>query len=480
MRRILYPKKINARGSILIQVIVFASLAVLLMTALSVGVATSIKASRRSVTREQAIQIAEAGIDYYRWHLAHAQADYQDGTGHAGPYVHSFTDKTGTKIGSFTLTITPPPIGSTIVTVQSKGTVDSDPGVARTISVQLAIPSLAKYAVVANADMRFGSGTEVFGPIQSNGGIHFDGIAHNIISSAKSTYVDPDYGGPSQYGVYTMVSPQDPTPPTALPARPDVFMAGRVFPVPVVDFAGLTLNLSQMKSQAQSGGAYYSSSGALGYHIVLATNDTFKLYKVTSLTTPKSNCLNSSNPSGTAGWGFWTIQNQTLLGTYAFPANGIIFVEDNAWVDGQINTAKLTIASGRFPDNVSTRTSITVNTNLKYTNYDGQDVLALVAQNDFNVGFGSDDSFEIDAAIVAQNGRAGRFYYASQCGTGYIRSSLTLYGMIATNQRYGFAYTDGTGYATRILNYDANLLYGPPPSFPVTSSQYQIVTWKEI
>jgi hypothetical protein len=236
-----------------------------------------------------------------------------------------------------------------------------------------------------------------------------------------------------------------------------------------------------MKTQAQANGAYYSSSGALGYHIVLQTNDTFKLYKVTSLTNPSNNCTNNSNPGGaTAGWGLWSIQNQTLLGTYAFPTNGIIFVEDHAWVDGQINTARLTIASGRFPDNPSTRTSITVNTNLKYTNYDGQDVLALIAQNNLNTGFTSDNDLRIDAALIAQNGRAGRFYYASQCGGAYIRNSLTLYGMIATNQRYGFAYTDGTGYLTRNLNYDANLLYGPPPSFPLTGNQYEIVSWKEI
>jgi hypothetical protein len=51
--------------------------------------------------------------------------------------------------------------------------------------------------------------------------------------------------------------------------------------------------------------------------------------------------------------------------------------------------------------------------------------------------------------------------------------------MIATNQRYGFAYTDGTGYLIRNLNYDGSLLYGPPPSFPLTSDQYVTLTWEE-
>jgi hypothetical protein len=190
-------------------------------------------------------------------------------------------------------------------------------------------------------------------------------------------------------------------------------------------------------------------------------------------------------PSGQTGWGTWTIRttgngNQTLIGNYPITANGLIFVEDNVWVEGQINTARVTLAAGRFPDNASTRPSITVNNNLLYTNYDGQDVLALIAQGNINTGLGSLNDLRIDAALIAQNGRVGRYYYESDCGTGYDRNSITLYGMIGTNIRYGFAYTDGTGYNTRNIIYDANLLYGPPPSFPLTSDQYQIVSWDEI
>jgi hypothetical protein len=52
--------------------------------------------------------------------------------------------------------------------------------------------------------------------------------------------------------------------------------------------------------------------------------------------------------------------------------------------------------------------------------------------------------------------------------------------MIASYARYGFAYTDGTGYNIRNINYDANLLYAPPPSFPLTSDQYEILSWQEV
>jgi hypothetical protein len=38
----------------------------------------------RSNAYEQSLSIAEAGINYYRWHLAHSPQDYTDGTGGSG------------------------------------------------------------------------------------------------------------------------------------------------------------------------------------------------------------------------------------------------------------------------------------------------------------------------------------------------------------------------------------------------------------
>ena len=98
----------------------------------------------------------------------------------------------------------------------------------------------------------------------------------------------------------------------------------------------------------------------------------------------------------------------------------------------------------------------------------------------------SENNLEIDAALVAQKGRVGRHYYRPPwwwypgCSPYHDRDQIDLYGMIGTNQRYGFAYTDNTGYDIRNITYDANLLYGAPPEFPITSEQYEVVTWEEI
>jgi hypothetical protein len=469
--------------------LVFSSIGVLIVSALISWAGTNVRSARSARNEELALQIAESGINYYRWHLAHAPTDYQDGTATSGPYTHNFYDKDGEAIGKFSLTITPPPIGSTIVTVVSEGTLNNASS-SRAIRAQLAIPSLAKYAIVGNSDLRFGEGTEVYGPIHSNGGIRFDGVAYNVVTSAESNYSDPDHTGNNEFGVHTHVDPPPGSgvtgsfrsaeaPPNPIPSRLDVFKAGRQFPVAPVDFTGITSDLASIKSLAQSAGRYIAPSGRSGYRIIFKTNDTFDVYRVNSVTTVTSSCRSESNPSNDPTWGSWTVNTQSLVGNYPNPTNGLIFVEDNAWVGGQINSARITLVAAKFPV-PGTLPVITVNENLSYTNYDGTDVLALIAQGDINVGLGSPNSLEIDGALISQNGRVGRPYYDSACGSNYVRNSIALYGMLGSSDRYGFAYTDGTGYQTRTISYDSNMLYAPPPSFPLTSDQYEIISWEEI
>lgn len=479
----------NHSGAILFQVLIFSTIALLFVGGLVAWAGATLRFGHNLYSREAALAVAEAGIEYYRWHLAHDSDDYQDGTGAPGPYIHEYHNAQGERIGEFSLDITPPPLGSSIVIIKSTGKLDQSPLATRTVEVTFAKPSLAQYAVAANADIRFGAGTEIFGKVHSNGGIRFDGLIHNLITSAKSSYDDPDHNDPptpdpEEYGVHTHIAPTDPLPPAPVPNRTDVFEIGRTFPVPAIDFAGFTADYAHIKAQAQADGLYIPSSGALGWHLVLQTNDTIDIYRVNSTTPPPSNCTNSQNQSG---WGTWSIQNETLVyNDTPIPSNGAIFVEDHAWVNGQIDGVRITIASARFPEDPATETSITINSNLVYTHYDGRDVISLMAQNNINTGLASANTIRIDAALIAKNGRVGRYYYRppsggqQRCSPYHQRTTITLYGMIATNKRYGFAYTDDTGYQNRIINYDPNLLYGPPPFFPQTTDQYERVSWKEL
>lgn len=490
------------RGDILVSVLVFAAVAVTVVISLTKWGGTVLSNIRNLDAREQAFQIAEAGINYYQWHLAQSPNDYQDGTSTPGPYVHNFYDKNSVLLGTYTLTITPPPTGSTIVTILSVGKIASST-VSRSIQAKMAIPSLVKFAAIANDNMYFGSGTTVYGPVQSNKGIHFNGFAQNLVSSAVSTYVDPDTGR-TEFGVYTDLTPADPTPPATVPNRTDVFAAGRQFPVPAFDFTGLTAGLTQLQTLAQSAGKEWTASGGQGYHMVFRVSGgttVYDMYKVIALQSTPNNCGTDATARTQSQWGTWTIKSvvgstqsslgETLLGTYSVPSNGVIFVDDNLWVDGTIDNARMTIVAGIIGA-TSNYPSITVNTNLQYTNLDGTDAIGLISQGNINAGLVSDDTYEIDAALVAENGRVGRYYYNTSCsittGSGhsqqtiryYERTEIDLLGMIASAVRYGFAYTDGTGYDIRNINYDSNLLYGPPPSFPQATTQYQIISWQQL
>lgn len=481
-------------GGIIIQVIAFAAIGIIILSGLVRWAATSVRVARVGEYREQAVQIAEAGVDYYRWHLAHAPSDFQDGTGVAGPYIHPFYDAEGVRVGQFALTIDPPPLGSTIVTITATGTVDADPTVMRAVRARLGKPSFAKYAVISNSDMSIGA--DIIGPMHSNGGIYYvSGTAFNIITSAKTTFNSTTTGGVTKWGVYAA---SDPNPPTAFATVTAMFTAGRQISTPSLDFAGITVDLAALETAAVANGRYYGASGGLGYHIVLQTNDTFDIYRVDTAATGGAtcearqwwtypNCPSISNAK-------WSIGTQTQIGNdVPFPANGIIFAEDHVWVDGQIDSARLTIVAATIPD-VGNRKNIIVNTNLRYTNYDGQDVIGLIAQDNFWVGVVSDDNLRIDAAIIAQNGRVSRYAYRS-CGVYDVQTSITFYGMFATNQRYAYGNLGSScstppassvnsfnsGYnTTRTYIYDPFLLYGPPPSFPLTADQYQIISWDEI
>ena len=124
--------------------------------------------SNRQTASEKALNIAEAGINYYKWHLAHDPEDFKDGTDNDGPYIHEYKDPQGDTVGSYSLMVTPPQNGSTIVTIESTGWTKEYPKVKRTIKAQYGIPSLAEFSFVSNASTWYGAGITVNGKIHSN------------------------------------------------------------------------------------------------------------------------------------------------------------------------------------------------------------------------------------------------------------------------------------------------------------------------
>jgi hypothetical protein len=218
----------RTQGQIAVELLFLSAVVVALVTGFISLAASFVQLSLRAQNKLEAFAAAEAGLEYYRWHLAHSPQDFMDGTGLPGPYSHDYFDKNGDKIGKYSLTIVPPSPGSSIVTMTSVGTVLADASVSKTIQVKLGIASFAKYAWVLNDNVFFGSAAQVYGEVHSNKGVHFDGVAHNVITSALTTYQDPDVGNATEWAVYTDGPPADPTPPTALAtSTSNIFLAGR-------------------------------------------------------------------------------------------------------------------------------------------------------------------------------------------------------------------------------------------------------------
>lgn len=459
------------KGSILAYGLVIMAAVSIVLTSIIGFVVSQTKYSLRVHSREEALQVAEAGINYYRWYLAHkvdgktAQQvkDYWEtgspiGVGTA--YEAGYADPSGGAVGRYSLLVTPPESGSSVVTVRSTGWTNKYSDDKRTIEARLRRPSWSEYIVLSDAPVRFGEGTEIYGRIHSNYGIRFDGLAHSLVTSGVSSYDDPDHNDHDlEFGVHTHKNPVDPLPPAAMPDRPDVFEGGRQTGVATTDFSGILGDLSTMKSVAEAGtkGSLYFNNAHQGRHIILKTDDTFSIRTVQSFSSSTNDIINYS--------GDWQ--------TYPLPDDGIIFVEGHVWLEGKIDSRRVTIVAANLSS--AALKSVFIAKDVSYTNTGCSDMLGIIGQDDVEIPRSSEDILEIDGALLAQTGRVGRDHYN---GTGSVRDTITVYGAIVSKQRYGFAYTDGTGYQTRNLYFDNNLLYCPPPYFPV-GTEYEMDLWEE-
>ncbi|MDD4332999.1 MAG: pilus assembly PilX N-terminal domain-containing protein [Patescibacteria group bacterium] len=473
--------KNNQSGSMMVLSLVIAGIFLAItIGAISVSM-LEMKLNTQMVARAQALQIAEAGANYYRWVLYHDPGEFCNnqtcvGQPNYGPYgPFEYKDSAGKNIiGYYELYITPPPLkGSTIVRVKSVGWVAGHAEIKRAVEVECGIPSWSAYSVLCNSDIRFGAGTEIWGRVHSNGGVRFDGVANNLVSSSLSNYDDPDHDGSKEFGVHThahAVGDYDPKELSSsgnLQNYADVFKGGRSFPLPIISFDLLDNYASDMLVKANLNGKVLKSSGQKGYHITLKTNNTMDIKIVTR---------DSGSCDGVAKEGIDSEENYSL-GT-STPANGLLFVKDKVWIDGKVNDGRITVLAFREPL-TGNNTDIIINNDLTYSSYDGRDAIGLIAQGNITIGLSSEDNLEINAAMIAKEGRIGRNYYnCHNCGNECHKSAITVRGSMATRNRYGFAFTDDTGYRIRNLIYDNNLTFNPPPHFP-TTGEYTFLSWKE-
>lgn len=473
------------KGSALAYALVILTIVMIILVSMLGYIVSQLKFSINRVEKEKAFQTAEAGIYYYRWYLAHitlahpndiddfwqsGEALGTDGNAYEADYEG---------IGKYKIEVTTPDPGSTIVTVKSTGWTYKEPDMKRVVQVRFRRPSWSEYIFLSESFINFGNQAEVYGKVHSNTGIRFDGIAHNTVSALPASFDDPTYGGNrKEFGVHTTVNPTDPEAPNypwpsgTVPDRPDIFMGGRTFPTSPVSFAGISTDISEMRTQSQNGhGKYFDGSG-LGRRIILKNDGTYDVCTVNSANFQTHAISSSNGYLKNSGFGTCSSCSGSCLSNYAIPNGGIIFVEDSIWLEGNINNKKLTVVAANSGNSADIYIGISDN-NIRYAAYDCNNMLGLVAQRDIRVLGSCPDDFIVDAALLAQTGVVG----INDNGVSS-KNSLTINGAIASYLQPYFVHGIG-GFGVRTYNFNNNLLYCPPPYFP-TGSDYSIDLWEEL
>lgn len=458
-------------GISFMQVIITGTIILAICVTVAAVVFRTLQYAARTQKAVSATYIAEAGINYYLWHLSHNVNDYCDGKACGtlgpdgyGPFTYDFKTPDGRKQGSYKIYVKPPTSASASVTVRSVGSAIGATA-PRTLQASIAIPSFAQYAILTNTEIWIGSSETVDGALHSNSGVHFDGTGNDVVTSAQATYrPSSQFGGNGsvQNGVWGSGTPSS---------------LWR-FPVNSVDFQSVTADLQKLKTDAVAGGKYLAPtspsnpSSKLGYYLELRGDGGIDVYKLT-----REQCTSTT---------------RTFIQTLTHPANNILFVDDNVWIRSKPNEkmpGRLTIAAAYLPANASTYKSITIMGDIKYAAKDGSVALGLIGQEDVKVSQQAPDTLEINAAMLAQQGHVW-YDKDTLAGTNCsqdVKQAISVYGTIATNLYWtwsivtgsGSNYTTVDGFRTTSNAYDKNLRLTPPPSFPLTGT-FSILNYREI
>lgn len=459
-------------------VLAFMGIFVLILGTISSYALMQARYGRAIHAREQALNIAEAGLEYYRWFLAHNPGILTAGAGLVSPQTYAVDDPEGASMGSAEVTATAAMQCGAVqwIDLDSTGAASANPGFPRTLSARYMRPSVAEYAYVVNTNVWAGSDRTIRGPYHSNGGVRMDAAHNSDVRSAVSTWnCDSGYNcSPAQPNAAGVIGSG---------SNPALW----TYPVPTVNFATIGVNFSDLKTKAQTQGGIYRApaSGSVnnrGYRLVFNANGTVAIYRVSS-----TNGYSSySNQYGDTTE-YSVIQNQTLLGTYAIPSGcSLMFFEDRVWIEGTVN-GKVTVVAAT-PSDTSTSPDAYLNNNILYAAYDGTDGLTVVAERNVLIPLVVPSAMEIHGIFIAQTGHYGRDYFTTSDLPGSLdqyvqRSQLTTVGTVVSNGRTGTSWNCGgsfcSGFQTRYDYYDQQLAFSPPPFTPFASTDYRFVLWRE-
>ena len=468
---------IKNKGIIITYVLVFGAIFLLLLSGLLGFILLQLRHSAERVSWNQALHIAEAGINYYQWCLNNevqglclAEKD--------------FLDPAGVPIGRFSLEIIPTIKCGKIIQkeVVSTGWTNESPGITRSVRVLYARETVAKFAYLLNDNVWAGADREIKGLFHSNKGIRMDGENYSLVTSAKEEWVCTASFGcdPCPVGSGCRIEGGNCICPGAFTTtdnpRTDLFS----FPGPRFDFEGITIDLAEIKNITQPYPRQFYwppvtdiDPEGKGYRIKFLENGFFEVWIIAELGRVWAYSL-------TEGWHWHYAIIKAEYRYGVFPINPIcplIFVEDNLWVEGRIK-GRVTVVSANLID-PGIKTNVILSRDINYTVLDGSDGLAVIGQRNVLIGPDSPNKMEIRGIFVAQKGHFGRNHYPFN-----IREDLEIHGSIISNGRVGTRWTSGgiivSGYRERGTYFDSRLVFNPPPFVPYVDPGFRIIHWEEV
>jgi hypothetical protein len=461
-------------GALLVLVLVFGAIFFIIVFSFMGFVITQSQIQERTVARERALAVAEAGLNYYKWFLAHNPNDVTMGTGVPGPYEVPFVDPVLGPVGTSSLTIASTSYCGTVSTIDitSVGYTAEDPSIQSTVYGRYAQPTVAEYAYIINSNVWAGADRTIIGPYHSNGAIRMDGTNNSTVSSGLENWtcdgsINCDNGSVSIGDTLPAVFGDGPN--SAL------WNTG----VPPISFAGLTVDLVALETAAcspSSSGICLPPSGGWGYRVEFKPDDTIDVFVVDRTWSHDEYATDS-------GWytAHNLIRREYLFDTFLIDKScPVIFLEDKVWLEGEVSTLVSLAAAdndtpGRDPD-------VILHDNITYSSADAG--LLVIGEDDVHIGYEVPNDMELNGIFIAQNGNFGRNHYLSSVRGGrQYRNSLTINGTIVSNGTVGTKWFCGgycSGFNTRFNSYDRALVDNPPPLAPNTSDDYKFIEWREM
>ena len=487
-------KNRKQQGFIVTYILIFGVVFSILISAALTLVLSQIKQAKYELSYEQSLHIAEAGLSRYKWYLTHKAQELSSGSEigcppsncqNCPPCQYEYSLPGIGDIGEYRLDVEEERACgiTTAVKVVSTGWTSDFPNLQRKIKVSYIKPTVAEYSYILNDNVWAGSDRIVQGPYHSNGGIRMDGSNNSLVTSEQDEWVCTDsFGCSSCPSVCHYQYPQGCLCPgvfTTANGDQSLFRTG----VSHFDFEGITVDLGQIKSltqplpEGQGKGIYLPPSNAKGYHVILQGRN-LKVYKINELSKVEA----YSKEEG-YHWEYSIISEEDGGTNYSLSDCGLIFIEDNVWIEGTIK-GKISLVAADLITPSQDR-DIWIKGNINYAHTDDSDGFVLIGQNNVFIVPDSPNYLTIDGVVVAQKGHFGRNYYNPYWYPSYSKKeNLTIHGTIVSNGRVGTQWTSGgtfvSGYRERINIYDPKLSLSPPSFLPPTSEEFRYRGWQEI